>query len=97
MAIHEFESLLFSDENILANELGIDVEKISEIINACGEPEKINNSRETAPSKRLNKLKVTGNFKKTTEGINIAEKIGIDKMREKCPVFHAWLVALEGL
>jgi len=95
MAMHEFETLLFSDENILATALGISVEKVDAILGECGEPEKINNSRETAPSKRLNNLKPIGKFRKTTEGIDIAEQIGIDKMRARCPLFNEWLNQLE--
>lgn len=97
MAMHEFESLLFSDAQVLANALNVKEQVIIDIINECGEPEKINNSRETAPSKRLDNLKSVGSFKKTTEGISIAENIGIDKMRAECPIFDAWIEQLEEL
>lgn len=95
MAMHEFEALLFSDEAILAEALDVKLEQIATIIEACGEPEKINSSRETAPSKRLNQLKQSGKFKKTTEGISIAEQIGVEKMRLRCPLFNKWLSQLE--
>lgn len=95
MAMHEFEALLFSDEVILANALDIEVEKVIAITQACEEPEQINNSRETAPSKRLDNLKRNGKFRKTTEGISIAEQIGIDKIRQRCPLFDEWLSLLE--
>ncbi len=95
MAMHEFEALLFSDEAILAEALDVEIEQIEAIIEACVEPEKINNSRETAPSKRLNQLKQSGKFKKTIEGIIIAEQIGVEKMRQRCPLFNEWLNQLE--
>lgn len=95
MAMHEFEALLFSDEAILAQALDVEIEQVTAIIAACGEPEQINNSRETAPSKRLNQLKQSGKFKKTTEGISIAEQIGVEKMRLRCPLFNQWLNQLE--
>lgn len=95
MAMHEFEALLFSDAAILAEALEIQKTQIDAIIEACGGPEKINNSRETAPSKRLNQLKPSGNFKKTTEGISIAEQIGVEKMRQRCPLFNEWLNQIE--
>ena len=95
MAMHEFEALLFSDEKILASELNVEQNTIAAIIEQCKEPENINNSKETAPSKRLNKLKPHGDFKKTTEGIHIAQLIGIDKMRQSCPLFNQWLTKLE--
>ncbi|PCI01522.1 MAG: hypothetical protein COB76_01195 [Alphaproteobacteria bacterium] len=58
------------------------------------EPEKINNSPDTAPSKRL--LGKT-NYKKTVHGPNIAEEIGLDKIRDICPNFDQWLVEIESL
>jgi hypothetical protein len=95
MAMYEFETLLFSNETVLANALNVSVEDINAIIDECGEPEKINNSRETAPSKRLNSLKPSGEFKKTTEGIAIAEQIGVVEMRARCPLFNEWLNKIE--
>jgi len=95
MAMHEFEALLFSDEAILANALAIDVNAVKAIVESCGEPEKINNNPATAPSKRLDQLKPSGKFKKATEGIFIAEQIGIDKIRQRCPLFNEWLTQLE--
>lgn len=57
-------------------------------------PEDINDSTETAPSKRL--IQKT-NYRKTTHGPNIAEEIGIEVLREKCGGFDEWLVRLESL
>lgn len=93
--MHEFEALLFSDTAILASELEIDIEQVNAIVQECGEPEKINNNRETAPSHRISQLKTSGKFKKTTDGISIAEQIGIDKMRQNCPLFHEWIAQIE--
>lgn len=59
-----------------------------------GNPEQINNSPQTAPSKRL--IKHTA-YRKTTHGPKIAQTIGIDKIREKCAGFNAWLSQLEAL
>ena len=96
-AIYEFEALLFSDSKKLANGMGCSQRKITTIVTSCGEPEKINNSPQTAPSKRLDELSWSGKFKKTTDGIAIAENIGIKQMREKCPQFNEWLSRLESL
>lgn len=52
-------------------------------------PEDINDSSETAPSKRLEKIFI--GYSKTTDGMRIAEKIGIQKMMQKCPCFKAWI------
>lgn len=95
VAVHEFETLLFSDAVILADELQVDVQAVSDIIESCGGPENINNSRQTAPSKRLGNL--NDRFKKTTTGIAIAERIGIETMRQHCPLFNQWLGELESI
>ncbi|CDG22268.1 MULTISPECIES: DUF4276 family protein [Xenorhabdus] len=95
IVMHEFEALLFSDKEILANELNIDEQEVEQVLQECREPESINNSPQTAPSKRLGKWSANGVFAKTTTGIAIAEKIGIPKMREKCPLFDEWLHKLE--
>lgn len=95
IAVHEFEALLFSDPCILSQELQVKKDLIDDILFECGEPEGINSSFHTAPSKRLDSL--NPRFKKTTTGITIAEKIGIDKMREKCPAFNKWVKTLESL
>lgn len=97
VAVHEFEALLFSDPEILANELGINVSKIKDVLFECGSPEAINNSRETAPSKRLNSMSSNGKFPKTTMGISIAQNIGIEKMREECPLFDEWIKKFEAI
>lgn len=95
IAVHEFESLLFSDPTKIASTLDVKDKKIQKIIDEFGDPEKINNSSKTAPSKRLEKL--YPGYKKAITGIDIAEDIGIPKMREKCKVFDRWLRRLEEL
>jgi hypothetical protein len=100
MSIHEFEALLFSDSKTLADELGIAKEDVGAVLQECGEPEAINNNPSTAPSKRLDNWSREGAFQKgafhkTTTGINLAARIGIQNMRERCPVFDAWLKRFE--
>jgi hypothetical protein len=95
VAMHEFEALLFSDPEKLAQALQVSPGEIEKIIAACGEPENIDDSPQTAPSKRLEKL--CPGFRKTSTGIAIAKAIGLTGMREKCPVFNEWLGRLENL
>jgi len=95
MAIHEFEAFHFSDSAVLASALDIPEETVVAVLNECGEPEAINNNRETAPSKRLDHLSKSDKFPKTTTGIAIAKEIGIETIRKKCPVFNAWLETFE--
>lgn len=97
MAIHEFEAYLFSAPDILANKIGVKVDAIEEVIRKCGEPESVNNSPLTAPSKRLAKWCGKKEFPKTSLGIAIAEELGIDVIRGRCPVFNSWLTTIESL
>ena len=94
ISIHEFESLLFSDPNVLSKSLTVSKDDIEELLVEQGEPEAINNSPQTAPSKRLDAWS-NGKFPKTTTGIAVAKAIGISAIREKCPVFNAWLATFE--
>ena len=95
VAIHKFEALLFSEPMILARFFEISEAKVEEVIKKCGSPEQINNSRETAPSKRL--LRWNPRYSKPNDGIAIAQAIGIEKMRQACPNFDAWLHSIETL
>lgn len=95
IAMHEFEALLFSNSTILAQKLNVKTSSVDSILSECGEPEKIDDSPHTAPSKRLESL--SSRFKKTTTGIAIAKEIGLPTIREKCPIFNEWLTKLEDL
>lgn len=95
VSMHEIEALYFSEPMILAEKLGIAQTKIDAILVECGEPEKINDHYNTAPSKRLEAL--CKRFKKTTTGLAIAETIGVETMRAACPIFDGWLNKLESL
>jgi hypothetical protein len=95
VSMHETEALYFSDPAFLADMLGVSQKKVDKILSECGEPEKINDNNQTAPSKRLEAL--SEQFKKTSTGIMIAAEIGIPKMRTACPLFDAWLSKLESL
>ncbi len=95
VSMYELEALYFSDPALLAEKLGVQQRNIEEILDECGEPEKINDHATTAPSKRVGKL--SNRFKKTSTGIAIAKAIGIPKMREACPLFNTWVTTLENL
>lgn len=95
--MYEFEGLLFSSPEAIENNIhqsGL-VSWANEILQTFGgDPEKINDSRQTAPSKRL--LNKT-NYMKTMHGPDIAKEIGLDVLREKCTGFGDWLNRLEAL
>ena len=95
IAVHEFETLLFSDTKALADVLGVAQTTIDADISRFSTPEHINNSPLTAPSKRLERW--YPQYGKTTTGIAIAKTIPVDTMRAKCPLFNQWLSAIEAV
>jgi hypothetical protein len=95
ISMHEFEALLFSDPVVLAEKINVAPQRIEQILAECGSPEEINDSPETAPSKRIAVL--TSGYRKIAMGKTIAESIGIPAMRRNCPHFDQWLTTIEQL
>ncbi|MFZ2452493.1 MAG: DUF4276 family protein [Methylovulum miyakonense] len=95
--MYEFEGLLFSSPEAIAVVLqnGSLSEWASNILMEFNNnPEKVNDSPQTAPSKRLEQ---STNYRKTTHGPNIAAEIGLAKLRNMCTGFDDWLTQLESL
>ena len=93
--MHEFESLLFSDPVQMANsmerpDLG---NRFSEIRRNFQNPEHINDSQQTAPSKRITEL--FPGYEKPLFGNLAALEISLQTMRNECPSFANWLTRLE--
>ena len=90
LILHEFEGLLFSDvsafENIADQEA---VTILRGVRAAVPTPEHINDSPESAPSKHIKR--VIHDYSKPTDGIEVAEEIGIDKIKNECHHFAKWL------
>ena len=100
--LHEFEALLFCGIEYIA-ELYPGCEKrceqLTQALQNVGNPELINNSPHTAPSKRMIKAiagdnKTHYNYKKPKTGRFVTEKIGIDELRSKCKHFDEWIEKL---
>ena len=99
--LHEFEALYFADYERF---LQIDPDwsrrqkiKIMQIVNKYHNPELINNSYATAPSKRLhkilgyNKVRDTDSYQRMFR--NKSKEV-INHMRYKCPHFNQWVKKL---
>jgi hypothetical protein len=93
--LHEFEALLFADIDTIDEILKINrtskLSNLKNILYQFGQAEYINTHK--GPSKHLSEL--YPNYGKKTEGLRIADKIGLDSMRAKCPHFNEWLKKLE--
>ncbi len=84
---------LFSEPHIPAEKTGISQRKIEKITEQFDSPEEINDSPQTAPSKRLEAL--SPGYRKVAMGKVISEAIGIPTIRNKCPHFDEWLEKME--
>ncbi len=95
--MHEFEAMLFSDcerfgQAIAHTEL---IPSFQAIRNQFTTPEDIDDSPETAPSKRIEQL-IRGYNKPLMGNLAILD-IGIDSIRRECPHFGEWMEKLERL
>ena len=97
LQLHEYEGLLFSDPAKFAQ--GIYQPSLAtsfqEIRAAFQTPEDINDRPDRAPSKRV--VQVYPAYEKLLHGTLAALHIGIDRMRQECPHFRAWIEQLEAL
>ena len=98
---YEFETLLFSKPEYF-EEYFSDVrakEKFKEIIKSCGGIEEINNSKETAPSKRIGKIfrQYDEQYDKVFHGYSIVEDIGLDEILLQCTRFRQWMERIQNL
>jgi Domain of unknown function (DUF4276) len=95
--MHEFEALLFSDCATLCKSVdhqGLEP-LFSKIRADFASPEEINDSPQTAPSKRI--LALMPRYRKVRHGVTAARAIGLERMRAECPHFSDWLEKLVAL
>lgn len=97
--MYEFEALLFSNPDGFEWVTDGWNEKTQQELHAIAaefpNPENINDRPETAPSKRIANIFSKGSYSKVEHGPLIAEAIGIDAIRQKCPLFDDWVSKLE--
>ncbi len=94
---YEFEGLLFSDPERLARGISQpQLENNFQNIRAkFATPEEINDSPQTAPSRRI--LQIYPPYQKPTHGVLVAKAMGLAVIRRQCPRFNAWITRLESL
>ena len=97
VVMHEFEGLLFSDCIAFSRAIGrLDLErKFQDTREQFRTPEEIDDSPDTAPSKRIEALEPR--YQKPLLGVRAAQEIGLPRIQEECPHFRAWLNQLETL
>lgn len=97
--LHEFEAFLMVEPDRLLgmypdgqtgiNRLKRDIQGMN--------PEEINETPQTAPSKRIIQHLPDYEGQKAQVGPMVAEDIGLNLLRQKCPHFNEWITALENL
>ena len=94
LQLHEYEGLLFSDPEAFAN--GISQSHLTPQFQAIRQsfptPEDIDDSPDTAPSKRV--LGLCPSYNKVLDGTRAASAVGIEAMRHECPHFRDWVESL---
>ena len=98
--LHEYEAYLFSDPaqfGFFYPHHERELASLKAIADAHVTPELINDGPDTAPSKRI--IAAFPDYKgaKSVIGPSVAELIGLEVIRDKCPHFTAWLARLEQL
>ncbi len=95
--LHEFEALVFSSIDsirALYSENDAKLNEIEQVMATYPNPEDINDSPQTAPSKRLKNNQLIMGYNKINDGIMIIEETGIDTILSKCPRFRRWVETL---
>jgi len=95
LALHEFEAWLFSSPVVLPGVMS-EMNKMQDFTSICESaetPEDINERTDHTPSKRIKSLFPA--YRKTLHGPITANRIGLDRIRSKCPHFDAWISSLE--
>lgn len=88
--LHEFEALLFSNNNGFKKYFDISIcIETQKIIQHYDNPEDINTTPEGAPSKRL--LNIIYDYDKVLYGNIIALEIGLSVILDKCSHFKKWI------
>ena len=95
VSMHEFEALLFSDCKRFAESVGYPqvAAAMEAILAEFGDPEAIDESPTTAPSKRI--LGLLPSYQKVAMGATAVRHIGLSNIRQRCANFGDWLRRLE--
>lgn len=96
LQMHETEALWFSDIEVIKEVKNANITQyraLKDIEEQYSNPEDINNSCLTAPSKRLESIFL--DYKKIIDGNIIANRIPIETIKAKCPRFSNWLNQIE--
>jgi len=95
---YEFEALLFAVPRHAVDWLqgsAAQLLAMQDAVKRSGSPELVNDSVETSPSHRMQKL--FAGYDKKLHGPEIVELAGLAAIRKECPRFDTWVTRLESL
>jgi Domain of unknown function (DUF4276) len=98
--LHEYEAYLFSDPSwfgFFYDQHKAQIASLQAVANGYATPELIDDGPLSAPSKRIAQFFPDYEDAKAVVGPQVAELIGLEVIRTKCPHFAAWLTRLESL
>lgn len=98
--LHEYEAYLFADPTqfeYFYDDSENPIKSLQATADAYDSPELINDGLQSAPSKRIIAQLPAYQNNKPVVGSQMAELIGLDKIRSKCPHFDQWMTRLERL
>ncbi len=98
--LHEFEAYLLAGVEEFSRfyiDAAKQISTLQKIVDSRESPELIDDGQHSAPSKRI-----VGEFPdykgaKASYGPQIAQRIGVKRIRSKCPHFDRWITGLENL
>jgi hypothetical protein len=103
LQLHEFEALLFSQIDEIIRPFAAEnsayfrrlKSNFENILRQFSGPEEINDNPNSCPSRRITNN--ISRYHKTIYGPIIAQHIGLEIIRNRCPHFNEWLLKLESL
>ena len=96
--VHEFEALLLAAPAKFAELFERRERQIAMLVAECGpfaSPELINHGQHTHPKVRIKKY--LEDYDENVDGPLLAQAVGLNLIRQKCPHFDQWLTKLENL
>ena len=96
LQLHEFETLIFTNLDKLSEKyFEYDIKKLINCLDKIKNPELINNSEQTAPSKRI--IECIPCYDKVHMGVEILKETDFEEIRKKCRHFNEWITKLESI
>lgn len=96
LQLHEFETLIFTNIDKLEEKyFEYDINPLRMCLNEIKNPELINNSEDTAPSKRI--MQCIPSYDKVQMGVEVLAETDFSHIRNSCRHFDEWIKKIENV